>query len=191
MKFKLCANRQCRKRFEVEREGQTCCCADCAIAYASTQTEKIERKNRKIAKDKKKADNKAKREFKENELQYILAKTQKACNEWVRLRDRNMPCISCGTTKAKWDAGHYSNSTNSTLRFNTINLRKQCFRCNQVLSANLINYKANLIKLIGAKRVDQLDHTRGIVKWDKDYLRRMEQVFKKKIKAYKKRHDLD
>lgn len=39
---------------------------------------------------------------------YWIKQAQQAVNAFIRERDRDLPCISCGTlTSAQWDAGHY------------------------------------------------------------------------------------
>jgi hypothetical protein len=60
------------------------------------------------------------------ELQVIV-------NKYVRLRDKDKGCISCGTPLlGKYDAGHYySAGGNPELRFNTDNIHGQCVYCNQ------------------------------------------------------------
>lgn len=162
---------------------QTTCRYECAIEYANSQ-------KKKNAEAKQKKARKAVKELGNNHAPTLKKKLQAIVNEYVRLRDRNLPCISCGTMNAKWDAGHYQASTNSKLRFNTVNIRKQCFRCNRMLSGNLRPYRENLIKLIGENRVIELENTKGIHRHDTDYLNRAIKIFRRKIKATKKRHDL-
>lgn len=85
---------------------------------------------------------------------------QKLVNKWVRVvRDRDLPCISCGTTTTvQWEAGHYiSRGANNTLRFVLDNIHKQCHRCNVQLSSNAVMYRIGLVKKIGAERVEWLE----------------------------------
>jgi len=54
-------------------------------------------------------------------------------NKYIRLRDKNKPCISCGAKEGTYTltAGHYFPSTNKSVTFNEDNLHGQCwFNCN-------------------------------------------------------------
>lgn len=92
---------------------------------------------------------------------------QRAFNEYIRLRDRNQSCISCGTTNSqlaekwrggKWDAGHYrSVGSAPELRFNENNCHKQCKRCNNQLSGNVVEYRKRLIERIGLDQVELIE----------------------------------
>lgn len=87
-------------------------------------------------------------------------------NRWVKFRDYNEVCISCGsnpndegiTNGSRFDAGHYKSvGASKELRFEPLNCHKQCVKCNNYLSGNMVNYRINLIKKIGQKRVDWLE----------------------------------
>ena len=83
---------------------------------------------------------------------------QAVFNTYIRQRDKDDPCISCGTTKnVKYDAGHYFATTYSYLRFNEDNVHKQCsYNCNMSLSGNFHEYTPRLIEKIGKEKVDRL-----------------------------------
>ena len=94
------------------------------------------------------------------------AKTQKEFNKWIRLSDKDLPCISClkpasANTFLKgsgWDAGHYKSvGTSEELRFERLNCHKQCVSCNQYKSGNVVEYRINLIKRIGIEKVEWLE----------------------------------
>jgi len=103
-----------------------------------------------------------------------LKELQTIFNKFIRLRDKNIPCISCGTNKAdiQYHAGHYR-SVGSTpeLRFNELNCHKQCSRCNNYLSGNLISYRINLVKKIGLDMVEELEKEHEPLKWNIDDLK--------------------
>ncbi|ELL6469283.1 recombination protein NinG, partial [Salmonella enterica] len=63
---------------------------------------------------------------------YWIKQAQQAVNAFIRERDRDLPCISCGTlTSAQWDAGHYRTTAAAPqLRFDERNIHKQCVVCN-------------------------------------------------------------
>lgn len=87
---------------------------------------------------------------------------QKVFNTYIRLRDKDLPCISCDTiNNVKYDAGHYWATTYSYLRFNEDNVHKQCSNnCNKNKHGNQGEYRIRLINRIGLKRVEQLDADR-------------------------------
>ncbi len=80
-----------------------------------------------------------------------------AFNAYIRQRDRDNACISCGRY-VMLQAGHfYSAGKHTHMRFNEDNVHGQCVQCNYYLSANLLKYRDNLIKKIGQERVERLD----------------------------------
>lgn len=87
---------------------------------------------------------------------------QKVFNTWIKLRDKNRPCISCLTTSnVQYAAGHLWPTTYQFLRFHEDNVWKQCNKnCNLEKSGNVGEYRINLIKLIGEERVKWLDDNR-------------------------------
>jgi len=99
----------------------------------------------------------------------LLEKAQKVFNEWIRMRDKDLPCISCGKWHDKWDAGHYVPvKGGSYLRFNEDNVWKEGSYCNAFDQFHLIGYRKNLIKRIGLKKVEWLENNRNKVhKWDR------------------------
>jgi hypothetical protein len=88
-----------------------------------------------------------------------LKEAQVEFNKYIRLRDEHLPCISCGRFHSgQYHAGHYrSVGSAPELRFNELNIHKQCSACNNYLSGNIINYRRNLIAKIGMDKVDWLE----------------------------------
>jgi len=118
---------------------------------------------RKERKDHREAKQKAKT------LTEWLDDAQAWVNRYIRLRDANEPCISCGTTNQniQYAAGHYrTRKAASHLRFNHDNLHKQCNNyCNQQLSGNIVNYRPALIRKIGIERVEAIENDNIIKRW--------------------------
>ncbi len=180
--------KECSKLFVPTRDMQPCCSFDCEILYA-TSSKNLKNLISDGEKLREKEARKKQRESKQNDKSFQLKETQKIVNEYVRLRDKNKPCVSCGTKKAKWDAGHFfSQGGNSSIRFNTLNIHKQCFRCNRMLSGNLDEYKPVLLIKIGKSNFESLEAKRNdIAKYEIEYLHRIKSVFKKKIKLYERK----
>lgn len=151
---KKCAHQPCGASFVPQRLGQKVCSPACALAMAPSNAGKarkaidqLERKKNRARKEKIKTNSDHMRE------------AQAAFNAWVRERDRDQPCISCGRHHAgKYDAGHYRTvGSNPALRFEPLNCHKQCVPCNQHKSGNIVEYRINLIKRIGAQAVEWLE----------------------------------
>ena len=165
-------------QFTPVRPMQTTCSFNCAIEYSN----KPKAIKSYIIEGKKELARKNPDKAKE------LKKTQTIINKYVRLRDKYKPCISCGTTKAKWDAGHFKSSGgHQQLRFNTLNIHKQCVRCNQYLSGNLVSYEEALIKKIGKSKVEEFKANQNRGNYNVEYLGRLREVVNKKIKLYKRK----
>jgi hypothetical protein len=123
---------------------------------------------------------------------------QTSINKYVRIRDKNKPCISClnksvavfGGYKGScgWDAGHYrSRGSAAHLRFNLFNIHKQCVKCNRFKSGNAVDYRIELINRIGLERVTRLEQDNEPKKFTVEYLKRIKLIFNKKARLYEKK----
>ncbi len=179
--------RWCKAEFEKQRPMQVVCSPKCAIAYNLTQKEKKAKKleaaarrlQREILK-KRKRDLETKPE--------LIKKAQTAFNAFIRTRDRDKPCISCGRPLPNrpngFDAGHYrSVGSAPNLRFEELNCHGQCKHCNNYLSGNHVNYRLGLIERIGLSALEALESDNTPRHFTKDELRELEKVYKEKRKA--------
>jgi len=111
-------------------------------------------------------------------------------NKFIRLRDRDEPCISCGTRNPNivYAAGHYrTTKAASHLRFNEDNVHKQCNEyCNRKLSGNITNYRINLIKKIGVERVEALENDNRTYRYTHEELKQLIAHYKMKCKQLSK-----
>ena len=142
----------CRDKFEPKYFLQkTCLNAACLIEWKNRIRDKEWKAEKKVLKDKLKTYSDHVKE-----LQVIV-------NKYVRLRDKDKGCISCGTTLiGKFDAGHYySAGGNPELRFNTDNIHGQCVYCNQHRHGALLDYTERLPNRIGLCRFEELKKLRG------------------------------
>lgn len=131
----------------------------CALEFNRLADAKIaDRKNRKREKEERAAWRERKADVKP--LKHWEDLTQRVVNDYIRERDRELPCISCGTfTTVQWEAGHFrSRGAASHLRYNEDNIHKQCHRCNAELSSNAIPYRIALVEKIGLERVEALEN---------------------------------
>ena len=149
IKVKKC--RSCGDDFFPARPLQNVCCPRCAHELAKSKREKDERA----------AAHKALREGREALMTLAdHAKiTERHFNAYIKLRDRDRPCISCGRHhKGANHAGHYlSVGAHPELRFVEDNVNKQCQPCNTRKGGNVIEYRKGLITKIGTARVEWLE----------------------------------
>ena len=81
-------------------------------------------------------------------LSQYEAEAKKSFQKYVRMRDKGLPCISCGIFETElWDGGHYKKAEiYSGVIFNTHNCHKQCRKCNRFLNGNELMYRQGLIQ---------------------------------------------
>ena len=79
----------------------------------------------------------------------VINDVKKVFQHFIRLRDKNKPCISCGNKNpADWCGSHFfSAGVYSGLIFDERNCHGACNSyCNMYLSGNLVNYRIGLIE---------------------------------------------
>lgn len=119
----------------------------------------------------------------------LLNQVKNYCHKYVRLRDKNKPCVSCGIPyKSDFDAGHYYKAElYSDLKFNENNIHGQCIKCNRMNEGNLNEYSISLPKRIGIDLFNELktkaeNSKKKSFKWDREELERLRDYYRNKIK---------
>lgn len=166
---------------------QTACSPKCAIHLAKQLTQ---RKQQREEKEQRAAWNKRKSDLKP--LKHWEDLTQRAVNDYItKGRDRDKPCISCGTWETvQWEAGHYrSRGAASHLRYNEDNLAKQCHRCNCELSSNAIHYREGLILRIGLQRVEALENNNTPHRYTREELDALRAFYRAKLRELNKQRE--
>lgn len=171
---------ECGTVFVASRAGQKVCeSVKCAMSYAQRQREKVRKKQ--IV-----ADRKA---FRETDRSWWLKATQADVNAWVRWRDRDKPCITCGkppqATKqgGARDAGHYlTRAAYSALRFDTRQIFAQCVVCNRYNSGRRHEYRLAMIEKHGPEFVEWLESQTQPKKWDIDELKEIRAHYRKLLR---------
>ena len=189
-KPKTCRNAACSIKFIPQRLGQAVCSPACALATKDVNQQKArkslaqaERREIKVRKEKLKsrADH--------------LREAQAAVNEFIRLRDGLLPCISCDSqpndhdlmTGSRWDAGHYrSVGSCPELRFEPLNIHRQCVRCNRNLSGNAVEYRIRLVLRIGAEKVDWLEGPHPACKYTLEEIKAIKADYRAKTRELKR-----
>jgi len=113
-----------------------------------------------------------------------LNDAQKEFNRYIRLRDRDQPCISCGRRhEGQYHAGHYrSIGAASHLRFDEANVHKQCAPCNNHKSGNAVEYRINLINKIGIEGVERLENSNEIYRFTIEEAKAIKKKYRDKCK---------
>jgi hypothetical protein len=189
-KPKKCKNPACGISFPPQRLGQAVCSPKCGLATKDVNQAKarkslaqVERREIKVRKEKLKsrADH--------------LREAQTVVNEYVRLRDAHLPCISCDSTPndgdlmtgSRWDAGHYrSVGACPELRFEPLNIHRQCVKCNRKLSGNAVEYRIRLVQRIGAEKVAWLEGLHAPCKYTVEEIKAIKADYRAKTKELKK-----
>lgn len=203
VKEKTCANKACRKKYQPHpgaRLHENWCSHDCAIAILREKQEKEREKKERALKLQ------WKREASESRSNYRRSRArssperqaQEAVNTYILTRDTNKPCIvhgwECPHAEVGFHAGHFrAVGAHPELRYNTWNIHKQCGVSNSG-SQNRARwgsstdqlYEKNLITRIGQARVDWLKGPHAPLQPDAEYLKRVNQIFRKRVKHLKK-----
>lgn len=171
-KPKVC--KVCKETFTPERQFQGTCTFACAIEHG-----RIKAKDN-VKKDKRKAV----KAFKQSDKSHLMKIAQQTFNKYIRLRDKNEPCISCGHTGSRQrHAGHFMPvGSNGHIRFDEANCHSQCSICNNHKSGNLSEYEPNLVFKIGQNEVWRLKqkYTRS---YTVEELKEIIDTYKQKIKG--------
>ena len=148
--------KHCKEKFEPKYFLQKFCskelCIDASIIFAKAKVKEKQAKDWKVEKTALKAKLKT--------LSELEAEAKKSFQKYIRLRDKDLPCISCNNSKTNdWAGGHYfSAGVYSGMIFNEKNCHKQCnTNCNKYQSGNLIEYRKGLINRYGKEFVEQLE----------------------------------
>lgn len=182
-KPKKCCVATCRASFVPSRMGQAVCSPACAMIDAPRH----EPKARKALADIERKDIKVRKEKLKSRADHAKD-TQQAFNEWVRLRDAELPCVSCGRHHdGQYHAGHYRTvAANPAIRFEPLNVHKQCAPCNNHKSGDIVNYRIELLKRIGAEAVEWLEGPHEPKRYTVEQLKAMTAEYRAKTKELKK-----
>lgn len=168
----------CKEKFTPQANTQICCSPFCAIEYTK----------KKRTKEADKKWNAEKKELKEKLMTKgnYLEIAQKVFNTYIRMRDKNLPCVSCDKYLKENDvnASHFfSVGSSPNLRFNEDNVHSSCVRCNKELHGNLIEYAIRLPNRIGIERFKALEQARNTpALYTIDDIKEITKIYKEKTK---------
>jgi hypothetical protein len=186
LRQKKCAVKTCRAPFTPERPFIKWCSPECgavvAVALVAIRKAKAARADRAETKKKLEA-------FKS--IPHLKAELQTIFNEYIRLRDDELPCICCdkwpkggaALCGGQWDAAHWKGrGAADHLRFNEDNVHKALKDCNEF---GHTDYRGGLVRKIGLARVEALESDHALVKWTREWLEEKKTEYRAKIKQLK------
>lgn len=159
----------CKQEFTRFRPLQQVCSPKCAAEHAKKAREKKERVEHRKAKERIKSRSD------------WLKEAQAGFNKYIRLRDKDEPCISCKRHHdGQYHAGHYRTvGSCPELRFCEDNCHKQCAPCNNHKSGNIVEYRINLRSRIGDERLNSLEGPHEPKKYTIDEIKAIKAKFSK------------
>lgn len=206
---KRCKNPDCREWFHPAFQNQSWCCADCGTVIALAKREK-DRQNAIRAAERRRKDEaqQERRSLKVRKLalkpdRHFKKQAQDAFNKFIRIRDNNQPCISCGETNppdlhgGQWDCGHFKTvGAHPELRFEELNAYRQCKSCNAGSSkypakaATVAKqYEENLIERVGQETVDWLNGPHEMTNHRRDDFIRIRDEYREKTRQLLKQQE--
>ncbi|MEG1082160.1 MAG: recombination protein NinG [Pseudomonas sp.] len=168
---------------------QVVCSPKCALTHAPANHDKA----RKAIDQRERREIKVRKEKLKTRSDH-MCEAQVLFNEYIRLRDSGQPCISCDSlpsdhdliTGSRWDAGHYrSVGACPELRFEPLNVHRQCVKCNRNLSGNAVEYRIRLVQRIGANQVAFLEGPHQAQRYTIEDLKAIKVEYRAKIKQLK------
>lgn len=168
----------CKEKFTPQANTQIVCSASCSLEYLKRQRSKEWKEQKKVIKQSLETKSE------------VLKACQIVFNTYIRLRDKDKNCVSCGKKLVGNDvnASHFfSVGAYPNLRFNEDNVHNSCISCNQHKHGNQKEYDLRLPNRIGVERYNKLLEDRNKpLKISLDELKELIYIYKQKIKELKK-----
>lgn len=162
------------------------CSDSCTLSYVRAKQDKARAtKEAKARREYREVTTSLKKAYSATDVRHNLKLTQVVFNKFIRLRDKNDPCISCDQSphQGQRHASHYrSVGACSVLRFHEANCHASCAQCNSMKSGNITEYRIRLVKKIGSTKVDWLECQNEPRKYTCDELIELRAYYSKKIR---------
>ena len=173
---------RCGRQFMPWNSMQAVCSARCA--RAKVNADKKEAKKAERAKDKATL-------ARLTPISKLEAKCRVIVQEIARIRDRHDGCISChmpANYGGQWHGSHFRPAGNhSAVELHLWNIHKGCAQCNLFKGGNIEGYRPNLVKKIGAARVEWLEAQNQPTRRSREYLLRFMAVMGRRRNRMKRR----
>ena len=182
--MKTCAI--CQNEFTpVYNTTQKVCSPRCAIEQVNLNKEKKLQRDIKRFKASERKELRQRKEKLKSRSDH-LKEAQTAFNAYIRERDTNENCISCGRLPKKRNAGHFKSvGAYPELRFHPFNCHLQCEHCNTYKSGNQIEYRISLLSRIGLDAVEWLEGGHKSQNLTIDDIIEIKQYYREQLKILK------
>lgn len=184
MKMRTC--KVCRARFRpVFNSMQAVCGIACALEFTRQEAEK---KRYSAARAAQTAAHERKQAHRKGSKARQREAATRACNAYIRWRDRDRPCCGCGKQHYRAEAGHYHPAGRATaLRFHPDNIQAQCHRCNcWEGGGKATGYKDELAARAGSRIVDYLDrHANDLYRYSAEEYRDIAAWYRQRLRQEK------
>ena len=184
-KPKTCA--VCKTKFTPQRMGAKVCSPSCASTLGPA--------SRAVALKKALIGDKRETKAKLDDMRgkpVLVALAQKSFNSFIRARDADKPCISCGTplqaatVGGAFDCGHYRSVGSAVhMRFVEDNAHGQCKHCNRHLAGNHVAYRQGLLDRVGVRAVELIERDQTLRKYTHEGLLEIDRHYKAEAKRLK------
>jgi hypothetical protein len=172
--------------------GKSCCYAEWLYTSDAGKV-KISKSILKVSAPRLEMEKQSMERKQKNTLSGIQNSLKTVFHEYVRLRDKGKPCISCGEPwHNDFHAGHFFKAElHSSVRFEEFNVHGQCAGCNIYKEGNLSQYVINLPERIGLINYNHLvmnaewEKQNGF-KWNRETLKGLQGYYRKKLNELKK-----
>lgn len=181
---------------------KTCHNGQCGLTFSRQQ--KVEKEAREIRKQERlQRDDLRQRRLALKTDRELRAEAQREFNGFIRARDFDQPCISCGETNppdlhgGQWDCGHFKTVGGfPELRFVECNAYRQCKSCNagaakygaKAASVERM-YQESLVRRYGQELVDWLDGPHEMTNYRRDDFIRIRDEYRQKTKELLKQQE--
>ena len=172
--------------------GLSCKCYSKWLVGSDEGKAKIKRTALKVTKprmDLQKGLEEAREEIK---LSNLLINVRYVCHNFIKLRDKGKPCVSCGEPwNPTHQAGHWKKAElYSSLRFDETNIHNQCKGCNLYTDGNVQKYGDKIILRITDEQKEAIEYKasqskKESFKWDINELKEMRTYYNRKLKELK------
>jgi len=172
--------------------GKMCGCYSDWLLNSENGKIKLQKAIIKVTQPRIDLENAGKERVDRQKISYLLTNVKNICHEFIRERDKGLPCISCnGLWQSDFQAGHfYKAELFSTLKFDEKNISGQCVGCNIRKEGNESGYRVGIINRYGKEHLEYLDELAATEKqithkWDREELENTRNYYKNKLKKIK------
>ena len=94
--------------------------------------------------------------MKSKSLKLAKAKADRYFSEYIRQRDMDKPCITCGKHTSEKDCGHFISRRFESVRMDEQNAHGQCIKCNRFEYGNQFEHGQQIDKIYGQGTAEKI-----------------------------------